>query len=1217
MSKTLVHNVSTGGIVTLALLNVSHAVGSAETALEFHSLSVESSRSLVVENATEMTVNEVSQMISSSHPDTEFQVVRFVAPTTAELDFKMTVPLPDGTGESVVIFRKHSVRGPNFAAYYEDPRGVLTEFDPGPVTTMRAYDKLTNQHIGLGLITPDGIEASVRIGNETINIQPVSSLLAVPIPNQYVVSKAKPIQIDNGSNLCGINEASPSHTIEIENSPAGAIQLGATSIPGAGSYIVELACRADASFVGNGTIGWNDVSAIEWVVNSASGEASAWNTDYIITSLIIETSSYAATSPQVILDHFRVGAESTFADHPYDAGLFFTNASVNGAQGFAGTDGAIPAFCNNNQTTGAPQNAYAYVVFQDVSGIGNQNNAMSYIAWHELGHLWGLEHSTAACPQFGNDPNPVMCANAQLLAFDSFFTPGEIDIAENTRDSAWCIDRELTDIGCRISHKAWGDASRNVDLNSNFVLDTCELDSPTTYDYSTNAMLPFNHALPQSQFFTVLPTATSDVSLTMIARGDFDATNETVDLYINDVLVHTYFTGSAEGNSCGSLSEETLVITRDTYNTALSMIDTTANIPRDIFRFEASSTVTVCDSVPSDDDSFVRLQMTYETPDRDGDNNGILDEYEIVVDGESLRDCNGNRAFEVDCNGNGIPDDCDISNGGFDCNNNGLIDYCETTNPLMLVSPKLVAPDSSSNEIAEWTFDVPVQAIGNDVRIEVESVGELRSSNEYFELSLNGQAIGDFFDNTDGSDCNIFRQSVLIDRVLFNTLVTNNQLTATVTPFGVDTAGGCADDYVRVSVVYNTASDVNGNGVPDSCDIAEPGNGLNDKNGNGIIDQFEVDCDHLDSGEVDSDGDGISDNCEISGYRFKSDSKRVSPLDGNLTKEITFSNMPEALGNIAIHVRARGDIGSANENVDMDFGVSNQFTIRAFDTASIGNDCDELSTEDFLSGSSGFPSVSMFNAAIDPFGDLLVSIDPSSNVNQFDNDCDNNSEATFFEIQISYDTVPEADCNENDIPDSWDISSGGSLDINGDQTPDECQPFRPDPSTIGSGSSDLSVVLGTELNASLEDAVGSDDVDAVIRIQTYDDMSGIGPQSWAGIETGAYSSKPTGATSFYVEYEFSLQNLSRKTYYDIRAYNWTNNSYESIHSGSVTTGFSTERVVSHEVTTNASQYVNSSNGRVSTRIFFWSPPRSSGPFGGPLVYPLFDVHLDDMYWIVK
>ncbi len=72
--------------------------------------------------------------------------------------------------------------------------------------------------------------------------------------------------------------------------------------------------------------------------------------------------------------------------------------------------------------------------------------------------------------------------------------------------------------------------------------------------------------------------------------------------------------------------------------------------------------------------------------DLDCNNNGIIDECEIL-DG-SAQDCNGNTipdacdlaaGFSRDCNGNGVPDECDIA-GGFseDCNGNGVPDECDT-----------------------------------------------------------------------------------------------------------------------------------------------------------------------------------------------------------------------------------------------------------------------------------------------------------------------------------------------------------------------------------------------------------------------------------------------------------------------------------------------------------------------------------------------------------
>ncbi|MGB1661035.1 MAG: HYR domain-containing protein [Planctomycetota bacterium] len=72
-----------------------------------------------------------------------------------------------------------------------------------------------------------------------------------------------------------------------------------------------------------------------------------------------------------------------------------------------------------------------------------------------------------------------------------------------------------------------------------------------------------------------------------------------------------------------------------------------------------------------------------------------------LISGLTYADCNGNglpdscdlAAGTPDCNDNGIPDSCDFANGGQDCNANGVIDVCEINNGF--------AADCNGNQIPD------------------------------------------------------------------------------------------------------------------------------------------------------------------------------------------------------------------------------------------------------------------------------------------------------------------------------------------------------------------------------------------------------------------------------------------------------------------------------------------------------------------------------------
>ena len=81
-------------------------------------------------------------------------------------------------------------------------------------------------------------------------------------------------------------------------------------------------------------------------------------------------------------------------------------------------------------------------------------------------------------------------------------------------------------------------------------------------------------------------------------------------------------------------------------------------------------------------------------------------------------DCNGNGQPDdcdisdglPDCNGNGIPDSCDFSTGSFDCNTNGVIDTCEIEQGFTVDCNSNGIPDSCENAA---TYDAVPPTISN------------------------------------------------------------------------------------------------------------------------------------------------------------------------------------------------------------------------------------------------------------------------------------------------------------------------------------------------------------------------------------------------------------------------------------------------------------------------------------------------------------------------
>ncbi|MEH0021911.1 MAG: hypothetical protein V6Z89_19810 [Desulfobacter sp.] len=92
-----------------------------------------------------------------------------------------------------------------------------------------------------------------------------------------------------------------------------------------------------------------------------------------------------------------------------------------------------------------------------------------------------------------------------------------------------------------------------------------------------------------------------------------------------------------------------------------------------------------------------------DTPEFDCNNNGILDSIDIQV-GTST-DCDGNGIpdeCDPDCNQNGVPDACDIADGiSNDCNLNGIPDICDLENGTSMDCNQNGTPDEC--DIADGT----------------------------------------------------------------------------------------------------------------------------------------------------------------------------------------------------------------------------------------------------------------------------------------------------------------------------------------------------------------------------------------------------------------------------------------------------------------------------------------------------------------------------------
>ena len=239
------------------------------------------------------------------------------------------------------------------------------------------------------------------------------------------------------------------------------------------------------------------------------------------------------------------------------------------------------------------------------------------------------------------------------------------------------------------------------------------------------------------------------------------------------------------------------------------------------------------------------LSLTLIAYGTDCNENGVPDECDLS-DGTSA-DVNGNLIpddCEPDCNGNGVPDGMDIDLGtSLDCNGNDIPDECET--------------DCNGNTIPD---DCDITA-GTSEDCNTNAIPDECDISSGTSLDTNSNAIPDECD----PDCN------------------SNGI-----PDDLDIAGGTSEDCDSNGVPDECDPDCNSNGVADGCDILAgtsidcDSNGVPDEcdpdcNGNGIADACDItsgfsvdcningvpdDCDLASGTSIDCNGNSIPDDCE-------------------------------------------------------------------------------------------------------------------------------------------------------------------------------------------------------------------------------------------------------------------------------------------------------------------------------------------------------------------
>ncbi len=464
-----------------------------------------------------------------------------------------------------------------------------------------------------------------------------------------------------------------------------------------------------------------------------------------------------------------------------------------------------------------------------------------------------------------------------------------------------CNDNDVPD-SCEIENGAV------EDCNSNGIPDICEIAQGLADDcngngridscednivqFSSSVLAPFGAGYPQEFAVVDSPEAIGEVTISVAARADLSSASERVDVSLGGAPIGVVF--GPTGHDCPTTPEvESLTISAAQYNAARGA---------GMVVIELLPTSAVNPSQCRDGTS-VSITVRYQAPIEDCNHNGLLDACEIR-DGLA-KDCDGNRVpdeCESDCDGDGTLDACEIRDGSAaDCNGNGVPDDCEIAGGA--------ARDCNGNGVPD----------GCDIAGGVEA-------------DCNGNGRPDACEVRDGEagDCDG-------DGVLDSCEIASGE------------SQDCDGDGVpdECAVAGGAVPDCNGNGVPDSCDIAS---GVSaDCNENGVPDS----CDIENGTSLDEDGDGVPDECVPRIVRFVS--PEFAPLGTGFPHTYVVNNAPRALSDVTLHFRARGDLSSGSERVDVLLGGVAAGV--AFGPG--GHDCPNTPEEESL-----MISAAAFNAAL-------------------------------------------------------------------------------------------------------------------------------------------------------------------------------------------------------------------------------------------------------------
>ena len=211
---------------------------------------------------------------------------------------------------------------------------------------------------------------------------------------------------------------------------------------------------------------------------------------------------------------------------------------------------------------------------------------------------------------------------------------------------------------------------------------------------------------------------------------------------------------------------------------------------------------------------------------QDCNENGIPDECDIAA-GTSL-----------DCNGNGVPDACDLTDGtSLDCNGNGIPDDCDVLPAPFSVTSDEFAP--LGGQMQTYLLTTPATAAAT-VTLTFTALGDIKFSNEYVDVDINGVPVGTVYTGTYLSCAPDQVDTLEVPVGIFNAAAASGEVAINMVPSATVHPAACGgDNWIQVAVTYPQiplSTDTNNNGVPDECETCR-----GDDNCDGVVDFDDID----------------------------------------------------------------------------------------------------------------------------------------------------------------------------------------------------------------------------------------------------------------------------------------------------------------------------------------------------------------------------------------